>query len=224
MDLGCVFTVEVQKHPYEVTTKYDAVAMAHCAYREFMGIEYTERWPELTQITPTEYDFLMAEKIKKYYLDRYTVRALKGQPITKIQALMSSILRNEPMMSDKLGILYKIPYFYYEDTTLSGLMERYTSITETGKMYDLLAYNPIDLKPVTEILVSRKGGDNYQYWFEAEDNALAMIEVAANNSLRTLIKSLSKKDEITLRAHRFVNHQRLNLEFFYWKLGNLEFV
>jgi hypothetical protein len=183
-----------------------------------------QRWVSLNDVQAYPHDREMAEVTRKYYRDRYTMDALRGKTLTEFQTTLYGMVSGErPVMSDQMGILMKIPYFYVEDTTLDNIFAN----TQSVKRESLLAETREDtITPVALTFASRKNHETYQYWFTDSEGRTTLWAAGATNPLGSVVKSLyNRKEPIRIRANWHYSRQRgARYDHMYWNLSAVELI
>lgn len=199
----------------------DPLALSWAAYNNWMANQ-TIRFTPLSDIEPKDEDYSLAEQTRSYYRDKLAIKALKGAPLTKFQNELYSMLNGSEFMSDQLGMLYKLPYFYTEDRAHERIYE---------KAHSLKAFKPQGaqricvLSPIEKILVSRRNAERYEYWFRDINQHPVCIIVAANNPIRSFVDSVYNRHEPTaIKGTYIAKHMQHNHDFYYWTIGNPEIV
>jgi hypothetical protein len=148
---------------------------------------------------------------------------LRGKEFTKFQELMLGFLTDaKPLRRDELGMLYRLPYFYVEDQELETLFSTATSI-DLEKFPTHQCTTTATIKPVKEILRSRRSSDYCQFWFKDSDNVLFLLEVKSDNNLIKLFRNLFALPEMKVLASAVRNRPRgWSTTVSYWKMVSLE--
>lgn len=184
----------------------------------------SRRWVPVNEVgrpTPEARD--IAHEIRKYYLQRNTMKVLMGQTPTEFQYKMNGFLADtRPLKIDELGLLYRIPYFYQEDLALDQIFEGATQIELDGPLLYSVTSHTI-LTPIREVLKSRKNGDYIQFWFADTSNQRCVYDVKADNKLLSVFRSLFKLPELKVSSHSKMEAMRgSHIKTRYWRMANLE--
>jgi hypothetical protein len=124
-----------------------------------------------------------------------------------------------PIMSDQMGMLMKLPYFYTEDAYLADVFGRTKSLDKQ----EVMAQSRQDvITPLQMIFSSRKRQETYQYWFTNRQEEAIVWTVSSQNTLRSLVDSLfNKKQPLEIRA-QWHYKKHLPTDRIHWNLGNVE--
>ena len=224
-------TKEAVKKAREVpdaTFEDDPVALSITSYLIWKSKPH-RRWVPITEVgrvVPEARE--MAHELRKYYLQRNTMKLLMGRPHTEFQLKMDQFLSDiRPLKIDELGMLYRLPYFYQEDLALDQVFEGATNIEAKPDGPHLPVIRHITtharLTPIREVLRSRKSGDFVQFWFADSVGQRHVYAVRADNSMISLFRSLFKRELIQIKAQAMLNRlPGSHIRTTYWKLSNLE--
>jgi hypothetical protein len=206
-----------------VEFKDDPIALSWASYAVWKKFP-ARRWVDLKEVEAFPHDREMAEATRKYYRDRYTMDALKGKQLTQFQTTLYGIVGGEnPILSDQIGILMKIPYFYVEDTTLDAIFSENKSVRRDS----VIAENFEDtITPLAYTFASRKSHEMHQYWFTDSKGHTTLWSVAASNPLGSVVRSLhNRKEPIRIRANWHHARQRGNrYDHTHWNLSAVELI
>jgi hypothetical protein len=184
----------------------------------------SRRWTPVNEVgrpTPEARD--MAHEIRRYYLQRNTMKVLMGQQPTEFQYKMNGFLSDiRPLKLDELGLLYRIPYFYQEDLALDKIFEGANQVEiDSPGLYTVTSHTT--LTPKCEVLRSRKGSDYIQFWFTNTSGERCVYDVKSDNKLLSVFRSLFKQPELTIKAYAKMEHLKgSHIKTRYWRLSNLE--
>lgn len=207
----------------EVHFSDDPIALSWASYHVWQNFP-SRRWVDLKDVEAHAHDREIAAHTRKYYMDRIMMQTLRGKPATEFQNTLYGLVSGEnPIMSDQIGMLMKLPYFYTEDVTLDSVFEKTKSLNRDH----FLPLTKIGtITPVAEILISRKNAESYQYWFEDQEGYSTCWSVLASNPLRSIVKSLYNRGE-PLKIQANWHHARprgLRSNHSYWNIANVELV
>jgi len=218
--------------PKTTVFEEDPIALGCAAYRIWTENHIT-RWMDFEHLTVENEDREHADRIRKYYQERTNhilIDILKNGPtaVSEFRKKLSLIVHNQmtEYTDQDRGILYKLPYFYLEDTTL----ERLFAMNASAEYYRSLA----DLKPQPEqfrltlidsVLVSRKHGETTQYWFRDDATpALYQWIIKNDNPLHSLVQSIVRRNWIDVRALAVIKQIRHHDNSVYRSIFNVELV
>jgi hypothetical protein len=194
------------------------VALTCGSYRTFL--ETSLRWAELNDVTVTDQDRVQAVRIRKYYSDRILMAAVaaKGEMSDFRRKLYGLLIGQSGIKKRDIGLLYRLPYFYAEDTAMDQVMEQTESATGTRR-HDVHG----TFQVVKRIVVSRRSSETVQLWLQKDSDTVPyMIASKLDNPFLHLVESILKEPvklvaEAHLKTHR--GHYRNRL---YYQLANLE--
>jgi hypothetical protein len=181
------------------------------------------RWTPLEELTASTHDIEMAEVTRKYYRDKIMMKNLRGTPMTQFQQDLYDICNNGVVTHGHLGMLYRLPYFYEEDTTKQLLYANHQPVQ--GKTGGMAERRTKTLTPLSTIVRSRARNETIQFWFQDEGNALVLWSVLHNNPLRPLVESLVEKGTITVSAFFHLKNDHYDPSGFqFWHIGDVRLV
>lgn len=210
----------------------DPIALGCAAYRVWTENHVT-RWMEFEQVTVESEDREQADRIRKYYQDRTNhilIDILKNGPtaVSEFRKKLSLIVHNQmtEYTAQDRGILYKLPYFYQEDTALDRLFannvsnEYYRTLADINPQPEQLRLTLLD-----SVLISRKHGETTQYWFRDDATpALYQWTIKNDNPLHGLVQSIVRRDWIEVRALAVTKQIRHHTNSVYRSIFNVELV
>lgn len=226
---------EKYKHGYSVEQKPkevpeavfsdDPLALSVTSYLIWLK-NPSRRWVPVSDVgRPTSEARAMAQEIRKYYLQRNTMKALMGQQPTEFQSKMNGFLADtRPLKIDEQGLLYRIPYFYQEDLALDQIFEGASDLDEQSPpIFSMTTFTT--LTPIREVLRSRKSGDYIQFWFHNTSGECCVYDVKSDNKLLSIFRSLFKQQELPISCLSKMERLRgSHIRTKYWRLSNLELV
>lgn len=201
----------------------DPVALACGSYRAFL--ETNIRWTALTDVTVTDADRVQAVQIRKYYSDRILLAAVaaKGEMSEFRRKLYGLLIGQTGLKKRDVGLLYRLPYFYAEDTAMDQVMEQTeTASANAPRTRDVIGH----FRVIRRIQVSRRSGESVQLWLQKDSphKVPYMIASKLDNPFLSLTESvLTLPSRLTATAHLKTHrgHYRNRL---YYQLGNLAIV
>lgn len=195
----------------------DPLALSWASYNNWIANQAI-RFTPLSDVTPKDEDYSLAEKTRSYYRDKLAIKALKGVPLTKFQNDLYAMLNGSEFMSDQVGMLYKLPYFYMEDIAHNRVHEKTHTLTKVrGHGTQRIS----TLTPIEKILVSRRNAERYEYWFSDVNQHAVCIVVAVNNPIRSFVDSIWERHEpSTITGTWFAKCMNNDRDYTYWSIGN----
>lgn len=199
----------------------DPVALTCASYRTFLATGI--RWTDLKDATATDQDRRQAVQIRRYYSDRILITAIAAQnKMSEFRQKLYGLLIGQTGLKKRdVGLLYRLPYFYAEDTAMDQVMAQ----TESAVMQP--GTQPVVglFQVIRRIQVSRRSGETVQLWLQKDSDTVPyMIAVRLDNSLLTMVESVLKqptgmKATAHLKHHRGHHRHRL-----YCQLTSLELI
>lgn len=216
-DFGASIKHIIENQP-PVRLYSDILAISCQAYRE--GKEYLEThfvYPSHAISKPKPEDFDLANKIRKYYMDKLTLSMLQGRKQSKFrQELMHFLSTDDANTKDFkyessiFGMVCRLPAFYHYDIALEEIMgSRYRKLNKSELTYNFI--NTLRFKKKLLSLNKRQPGK--EYWFEDQDGDMVMIRITNDNPLDSLFYNLVTKKDIVVKGH-FYPKIRDDMEFF----------
>lgn len=208
--------------PLPVKLPADPVACACASYRVWQE-NPNRRWADLETVVVWQDDIEEAERLKKYYRDHMVMQALKsvdGANRSKFRQKLAKLVVNELVITrEEIGLLMRLPYFYEEDQALDEIVAATDDSQVQGTTCH--AYNAI-FTPLNKILVSRRTGDYYHYWFTDAEQTPYNLVIKGDNPLRGMFDALYSKGPMHLYANIYPKSMRGYRGRKYYQLGSVE--
>jgi hypothetical protein len=148
--------------------------------------------------------------------------------VSEFRKKLSLIVHNQmtEYTEQDRGILYKLPYFYFEDTALERLFAMNAPAEYYGNSIDRYTQPcQFQLTLIETILVSRKHGETTQYWFRDDTTpALYQWTIKNDNPLHSLVQSIVRQNWIDVRALAVTKQIRHHTNLVYRSIFNVELV
>jgi hypothetical protein len=198
----------------------DPLTLSCASYRVYAN-NPNDRWHDLDAVVVEPADREQATAIRQYYGTKLVMEALMGRKLTEFRAKMGQFLAgNHKLQRNELGMLYKIPYFYVEDTAVDRVIAETVPAKELHEITHRL-----HLTHHSTILQTRKSGDMKQYWFVDYQQQAYMLSGPANNPLTSLVESVFARGNIDIIARVFRKaHHGHDRNRHYYMLSQLELV
>lgn len=210
----------VTAHEPDMVFIQDPVALACGSYRTFL--ETNIRWTDLIDVTVTDADHEQAALIRKYYSDRILMSAVaaQGKMSDFRQKLYGLLIGHTGIKKRDIGLLYRLPYFYAEDTAMDQVMAQTETVVGPGAR-EVSGH----FRVIKRISVSRRSGETVQLWLQNDSNKVPfMIASKLDNPFLSLTESILRqpvKLSATAYKKQHRGHYRNRL---YYQLGNLEII
>jgi hypothetical protein len=142
-------------------------------------------------------DFQTAAKVRKHFADKFLVKTLLNEPLTKFRQDAYTFITTD-FMTDQariyalpqkfVGLVYRLPGFYAYDI---ALVEMFGSTTRTISDTSVYFVGPTELTFVRKLDsgVRRKTHTKtsvYEYWFNTSNGEFVLIEMEKNDNLLAL--------------------------------------
>jgi hypothetical protein len=219
--LSDVFELERVPQP-ECVFVDDPIALSCAAYRLWQK-NPVDRWPDLNDMVLDPQDREQSQAIRKYYADRLIMSLLQQEHAISsfrrnLYGLVTDSIR---LKKNEIGMVYRLPYFYAEDTALDQVVADTTS-AEVYRMGDEFTGEFVLKQRITK---SRRSGEFVQFWLtRTGDTAAYGVMMKSDNPLLSLLTSVLDRP-VTLKARAwtkpFRGHHRDRM---YYQLGDLKLV
>jgi hypothetical protein len=178
------------------------------------------RWVNWSDVKHTDQDVEQAQQIRRYYRDRIALQILRGGTVSKFRTELYDICNGGIMRHCHRGMLYKLPYFYAEDTARDQLIEQFGIGNRADREPSLIK---TELTPVRTVFRTRRGakGESVEYWFQDQKQELYMTDINYSNAYRPLLDSLFRLPSVSLQFTRYP-HQQRHSRLSYWGMIKVE--
>jgi hypothetical protein len=198
----------------------DPVALAWAAYRVYLT-NPANRWADFADVEVTVHDRAVAQEIRSYYTGRILMDTMKSKnPMSEFRKKLYGLLIGETGLKKKdVGLLYRLPYFYVEDTALDQVIAQ----TEAPKAALAQATITGTFNLIKRIQVSRRSVESVQFWLQHhKKTAPFMIAVKADNPMLPLLENVLERGlPISATAH-FKIHRGYHRNRGFYQLGNVK--
>ncbi len=215
---------ETKKPSPVIKLPHDPVACACASYRVWKE-NPSRRWAELETVVVWQDDIEEAERLKKYYREHMVMEALtspNGVSRSQFRQKLAKLVVNElEITKDEIGLLLRLPYFYEEDQALDFVMEQ-TDSSKVSYQDPGSTLFETKLTPLEKILVSRRAGEYYHYWFVDNKKTPYKLVIKSDNPLIKLFEGLFLQQSMTVNAKLYPKTMRGYRNHNYYQLGLLE--
>ena len=223
LDWTADFESVVKAPEPDMTFADDPVALAWAAYRVYLA-NPANRWADFDDVEVTDQDRVQAQEIRSYYTGRILMDAMKSKnPMSEFRKKLYGLLIGETGLKKKdIGLLYRLPYFYVEDTALDQVIAQ----TETPKLVPASGATITGtFKLIKRVQVSRRSMESVQFWLQHHNKtAPFLIAVKADNPLLPLLESILERSlPISATAH-FKIHRGYHRNRGFYQLGGVQLV
>jgi hypothetical protein len=202
-----ILTIDSQPPEGPIVFKDDPIAMACASYR--LGQHGNFAWLDLHAATVEPQDRNTAADIRKYYADRLLITALKSNSVMSEfrRKLYGVVTDNYQVKKSEEGLLYRLPYFYAEDTGLDHVMSQTQSASMTAATAGSCAGK---FTLVKKIFCSRAGaGSHWQFWFVRNNFPEPyLVEIKNDNVLYKLFDTLTQQPQMFSAGTTHFKHHR----------------
>jgi hypothetical protein len=221
LDWTADFESVVKAPEPDMTFADDPVALAWAAYRVYLA-NPANRWADFDDVEVTVHDRAVAQEIRSYYTGRILMDTMKSKnPMSEFRKKLYGLLIGETGLKKKdIGLLYRLPYFYVEDTALDQVIEQ----TQTASvMFGMELAGTFTL--IKRILVSRRSGDFVHFWLRHHKRSQPfMIAAKTDNPLLPLLEGILENPvKLSATAH-LKTHRGYHRNRQFHQLGNVKLV
>ena len=190
-----------------IAFKDDPIAMACASYR--LSQQGGFAWLDFHAATVEPQDRETAADIRKYYADRLLITALKSNGVMSEfrRKLYGVVTDSYQVKKSEEGLLYRLPYFYAEDTGLDHVMSQ----TQSASMADAATAKIAGkFTLVKKIFCSRANAGSYwQFWFVRNNSPVPfMVEIKNDNVLYKLFDTLTQQPQMFSAGTTHFKHHR----------------
>jgi hypothetical protein len=199
----------------------DPIALSCAAYRNWKN-NPAVRWPDLNDMVAEPQDYQQSQAIRKYYADRLILSLLQQEHEIsgfrrKLYGLVTDSIR---LTKQEIGMLYRLPYFYAEDTGMDYV------VSQTQPVSPVTSHEITDVFSLLKrISVSRRSGEGVQFWLQRpNDTGAYLIAVKADNPMLDLLDSMFEQPrQLSCRAYakNYRGHHRYHTHY---QLGSVRLV
>jgi hypothetical protein len=217
-DFKAVFKPEPEP---DMKFKDDPVALAWAAYRVYLA-NPANRWADFADVEVTVHDRTVAQEIRSYYTGRILMDTMKSkQPMSEFRKKLYGLLIGETgLKKQHIGLLYRLPYFYVEDTALDQVIAQTQSATLLP-VSDLAGTFTL----IKRILVSRRSGDFVQFWLQHHKRSEPfMIVVKTDNPLLSLLEGILENPVKLSATSHLKTHRGYHRNRHFYQLSNVKLV
>jgi hypothetical protein len=204
-NLGDLFSIE-EKKSNQVIFADDPVALACCVWRQ-------GTYMDLADAKPTSEDRELAVKVRQHFVSKLTLERLQNDRVTAFrQKLGAFLVGNHQLLESELGMLYRLPHFYFEDLFQQELMDTVTQVSLIAP-----TSRQIQLQPLSVTVLKRRNGDVRQFWWIDNNRQPYCLSVRSNSDNQAMYQSIWEFHSIAVEAQLFVK-PFLGTDRYYYKL------
>lgn len=208
LDNDPVMAMFEQTPKVAMTFREDPVVLACVAHRLGMYIDLKEL---VSKIEDRE----LGARVRKHFMDKLVIQRLRGGQISAFREKLGAFLTgNRPIYQDEVGMLYHLPYFYFEDLARDELI----SATEPVQAQQPFA-GAVTLTPLTTLSLKRRSGAVKEFWWKDAKNQPYCISVRENSESIKLYQSLWEFAGITFES-QVLSRRFPGTERYYYRLVN----
>ena len=212
------------EQPEHKNFEHDPLALSWACYRRSVADNVSAYFPDLSSVTPIAEDFAKAEESRAFYRDRIMFDKIRYSTVSRFRNDLYVMLSTGQITSENIGMLYKIPYFYTEDTAKQNLKQIFHGheIKKQHGLFNGAVAMDLTLMPKAKVRRFRRSNDILEFWLADQRNRPYMTMVAKNNPLLKLWESVFKTPCLDVRAYAGVRAKHHNIEFDYYQLSQIE--
>lgn len=147
-----------------------------------------------------------AEKVKRYYKNRFMLKALKQgeQNMSRFRRNLYDFVESDDpytIYKNDIPMIVKLPDFYEEDCAMDNLAKEYNM---TASDYSRVVHkldSSFDLTPVARIDRNTKNSKDYNYYFADSDDKVYRISLKPDNPLLHLFEKEFGKERVTIQGN-----------------------
>ena len=208
LDNDPVMAMFEQKPKVAMTFSEDPVVLACVAYRLGMYIN-------LEELVPQAEDRELGARVRKHFMDKLVIQRLRGGQISAFREKLGAFLAgNRPIYKDEVGMLYHLPFFYFEDLARDELILSTQPIQPQQPFAGTLT-----LTPLTTLTAKRRSGAVKEFWWKDDKNQPYCISVRENAVDLKLHQSLWEFASITFES-QVLSRRFHGTERWYYRLVN----
>jgi hypothetical protein len=191
LELDSVKLNEFQKNiPLTFRNKGDPIAAAVARYRTFIARPDGYHAP-ITEYPYKDEDVKEADSIRTYFKDKIAIEQLSTGRLSSWAAdTYSILLGTETLRNRHLGILTRLPFFYYEDHLRHQLAVNYQHLQ---LQQPTIQTQTRDLKSTVKIWYMRGADKNIEYWFEDQNGHPVKWACYYKNPLNCIVEGLFRR-------------------------------
>lgn len=202
-----------------MTEKADPLALSWVSYHVWQKFP-NRRWTPWDDLEASNHDRDMAQETRRYYRNKLAMRALRSdrEPSQFSQDLYD-ICNGGIMRECHRGMIYRLPYFYVEDTKRAELIADTQSQPNVAVFRSLPETRTVTLLRHSCIFHSRRNRETMEYWFhDADTNQAVLWSVSYDNPCRSLVEQIWRDHTcIKLYGRYLLGHDTTN-DFHFWKV------
>lgn len=200
-----------------LTEKADPLALSWASY--YVWTKFPERrFAHWNDLEAHPHDHEIAKETRRYYRELLTMRALKSDhELGGFSKDLYDICNGGIMRECHRGMIYRLPYFYVEDTKRQDLREHTQAQPDISQ--GTLEKSTRGLVRHDRIFQSRRRGETMEYWFhDAETGHAVKWPVDYKNPLRSLVDQHWQSHERTRIHGRWAFTHDTRHDFCHWTL------
>lgn len=176
----------------------DPFALSMAAHRMAAVSNFAVNYPSLDLIEPALEDQTRAQDMRRYYRDRFMLKVLRGQPLTKFQRTVQDLLEDRvPLQNQHLGIVYQLPYFYHEDLAHDALCQEFGKPESMPHTAEKTVQR---LRAKRTVIRMRKQSKSREFWWQDSLGRPVLWLVNLDNPLMSMVKGLWERDSVDVEA------------------------
>lgn len=147
-----------------------------------------------------------AEQIKRYYRNRFMLKALKQDEQSMScfrRNLYDFVESNDPytIYKNDIPMIVKLPDFYEEDCAMDNLAKECNMTASDYSRVGNKLDSSFNLTPVTRIDRKTKNSKDYNYYFADSDNKVYRISLKPDNPLLHLFETEFGKENVNIQGN-----------------------
>lgn len=222
-ELNDLFEVDGSDHSQKIVNfNGDPVAYGVASWRASLSAGL--KFMTLSKDRPSADDFIQAQKIRSYYQSKIMFAKLANKTVSAFQEKLYKFLTDGKITLGDIGMLYRLPLFYKEDTEFDTLINEFAStgiepefgVPQPKRIHDTIL-------PHQKIMQSRKRGDVTLLFYKTSNGNASFLRVEDSNPLKSIaLHFFNSGYPLTVQAHAWHRNKfTQSRNFGYLELKNL---
>lgn len=204
LDLQELLDSITKKESLDYTFTDDLLALSCCLYRiTFAGkshqvshLSLDDPSGDLAKLV-CDLDRAKAEKIRKFYKDKFLLLKLKGHKFSKFRNELLDFLYRDDRRTypyNYIGMAYRLPYFFQYDISIEEIFGSSYFQIQGPKHRSGIS----KLRFIKKLNKQTRQVNNIEFWFALENEDRVLISIQAENPLLPLFERFIKQSDIEL--------------------------
>jgi hypothetical protein len=180
-----------------ITLAHDPLVSAAAAWR---FNKRTKSYANFEVLEVTMVDHQLADQMRNYYQAKLVELALTGKKLSPFRAKLASIINGRKIINtSELGLLHRLPHFYFEDLDTDWVFNSTRFIPDLAAEDQRPGVEAVfDLVPLRRSVRQKAGGHLVRYWFANQDDNPCCITAVENNVMLPMMDDLFAQPTLKL--------------------------